>query len=226
MSWFRSRKPRKVLCSIGAGPHEELLKLSGATFEIFAERHGYDLDLRTTLADKARPAAWSKLVLIRGLLSTHDTVLWVDADAAIVDVTRDIADDMNGQYLGLVAHHYDNQVIPNSGVMLLNRSRLTNKFLERAWNATRWIDHPWWENAAILELMGHEVGDGPGPVTMKSPTKFYREAALLGKEWNSITIDEAAHPRIRHYPGQSQEYRLEHLQADLDQLRAAIGAGS
>lgn len=226
MSWFRRRKPKKVLCSIGAGPHAELLKLSGATFELYAERHGYDLDLRTELLHAERPASWSKVLLLQELLERYDTVFWVDADAAIVDVERDIADDVSGKYLGLAVHHYDNQAIPNCGIMLVNRSRLASTLLDRAWNATQWIDHPWWENAAILELMGHEVGDGPGPVTLQSPTAFYRKAALLGNEWNSIMVDEAARPRIRHYPGRSQEYRLEHLHADVEELRARIGAGS
>lgn len=226
MNRFRRRTRRKVLCSIGAGPHADLLAISGASFEIFAERHDYELELRTALLDHTRPASWSKVLLLQELLDRYDTVFWVDADAAIVDVTRDIADDAAGKYLGLAVHHYDGQAIPNCGVMVLNRSRRATQLLAEVWNATKWIDHPWWENAAVLELMGHEVGDGPGPVTLKAATAYYRTAALLGNEWNSIMVDEAQHPRVRHYPGRSQEYRLEHLQRDLDELRAAIGAPS
>ena len=36
---------RKVLCSVGAGAHEELLDISGQTFALYAERHGYDLEV-------------------------------------------------------------------------------------------------------------------------------------------------------------------------------------
>lgn len=217
------RKRRKVICSIGAGAHEELLALSGQTFKIFAEQHGYDLALETTLLEPQRPASWSKVRLLQQLLEQYDTVFWVDSDAAIVDVTRDIADEVGRKYLGLTAHHYDGQVIPNCGVMLVNRGRRSEQLLTAAWDATKWIDHPWWENAAVLELMGHEVGDGPGPVVLKQRTPYYRNARFLGNEWNSIMVDEAAHPRIRHYPGRSQEFRLEHLARDVQELQVKVG---
>lgn len=219
---FGRSTERKVLCSIGSGPHAELLAIAGETYRAFADRHGYELDLRTELLDSSRPASWSKVLLIQELLAKFDTVLWVDADAAFVNIDRDIADDVGARYLGMSVHHYDGQAIPNAAIMLLRRSRMTTRFLAEVWNAVKWIDHPWWENAAILELMGHEVGDGPGPVVMKSPTPYYRKAALLGNEWNSILVDEAEQPRIRHYPGRSQEHRLEHLHRDLEELRTGI----
>ncbi len=217
------RNRRKVLCSIGAGAHEELLALSGQTFKIYAERHGYDLVLETSLLEPQRPAAWSKVRLLQQMLQRYDTVFWVDSDAAIVDVSRDIADEVGRKYLGLIAHRYEGQVIPNTGVLLLNRGRRAEQLLEATWDATQWIDHPWWENAAILDLMGHEVGDGPGPVVLTQPTAYYRKARFLGNEWNSIMVDEAAHPRIRHYPGRSQEFRLEHLVRDVQEMQTKLG---
>jgi len=84
---------RKVLLSIGAGPHEALLEISRPTFSENARRHGYELQT-STQADPDRPAPWSKVSALRAALETADLALWIDADAVIVDPSRDIADEL------------------------------------------------------------------------------------------------------------------------------------
>ncbi len=204
---------RKALCSIGAGPHGELLALSGETFRFYAERHGYDLDLRTELTTPERPPAWSKIPLIRGLLADHDLVLWVDADAAIVDPTLDIADELGPRALmGLVAHTYEGQEIPNAGVWVLRRHRRVLRFLDEIWANVTYLDHKWWENAALIEGLGYSLEPRVEPVRrsrMRSRTHY------LDRSWNSIAADRADQPRINHYPGRSREHRLAALQGDL-----------
>ena len=88
-------RPRavKALCSIGSGPHEPLLEISRPTFAAYAERHGYEL-ITSTEADPRRPPAWAKVPMLREALAAYDLVLWIDADAVIVDGTRDIADEL------------------------------------------------------------------------------------------------------------------------------------
>ena len=92
----------KALCSIGSGPHEALLEISRPTFAAYAERHGYEL-ITSTEADPRRPPAWAKVPMLREALAAYDLVLWIDADAVIVDGTRDIADELApDRFLGLV----------------------------------------------------------------------------------------------------------------------------
>lgn len=209
---------RKVLCSIGAGPHEQLLARSGPTFEIFAARHGYDLDLRRASPTPERPPAWGKVTAILELLGRYDLVLWVDADAAIVDPTDDVADALGRRDLmALVAHTYDGQEVPNSGVWLLRRHRRTRRFLERIWARTEFVDHKWWENAAVIDELGYSLE----PTVQRIRRSRMRDRTrLLDHSWNSIQVDPAPHPRVNHYPGRSQEFRLEHLSADLETARA------
>jgi hypothetical protein len=218
---------RKVVCSIGAGAHAELLALSGETFRIYADRHGYDVDLRTELLVEDRPASWSKVPLVRGLLERYDLVFWIDADAAIVDASRDVADEIGRRTrFAVVAHEYEGQRIPNLGVMVLRRSRATFRFLDAVWARTEFVDHVWWENAAALAELGYTVPADPTvagaePVRLVRPSPFHRRVQFLDPAWNSVLVHEADTPRVRHYPGRSQEYRLEHLRADLDALRRA-----
>src|SRR5215212_7978959 len=84
--------PRRVLCSLGVGPYVDLLAVSSITFEAYAALHGYDLRLSTQLLERGRPAAWSKIALVRELLEHYDEVLWVDADAIFLDISEDIAE--------------------------------------------------------------------------------------------------------------------------------------
>ena len=212
---------RKVLCSIGAGPHAALLDISGASFAIYAERHGYDLDLRTETLAAERAPAWSKIRLVLELLEHYDLVLWIDADAAIVDPTLDIADELQRRDLmGMVAHEYDGQVVPNCGVWVLRRHRLVRRWLHGVWNRVEYLDHQWWENAAVIDELGYRVEP---TVELVRRTRMRARTRYLDRSWNSIEIDPAPHPKINHYPGRSQEYRLEHLGADLTAVRNRQG---
>jgi galactosyl transferase GMA12/MNN10 family len=211
---------RKALCSIGAGPHVDLLALSGETFGWYAERHGYELELRTELLVPDRPPAWSKIPLIQGLLEDHDLVLWVDADAAIVDPTLDLADELGPRRLmGLVAHRYDGQVVPNCGVWALRRHRRVRRFLDELWANVAYLDHKWWENAALIEGLGYSVEPRVEPIRrsrMRDRTQY------LDRSWNSIAADPADRPRINHYPGRSQEQRRQALEADVATAREVL----
>ena len=215
---------RKVLCSIGAGPVGELLDLSGATFEIYARRHGYDLDVRRELIDPSRTAAWNKIPLFLELLARYDLVLWVDADAAIVDPTDDIADALGDRDLmALVAHEYDDQIIPNCGVWVLRSHRAVRRFLERIWMHTEYLDHKWWENAGLLVELGYRIEPR---VEVARRSRMRQRVRFLDVSWNSIAENAAANPRINHYPGRSREYRLEHLALDVQSARAARDGAS
>lgn len=210
---------RKVICSIGTGPHAELLDIGGETLRTYADVHGYGVDLRTELLDTDRPPSWSKVLLLQELLEDYDFAFWVDADAAIVDASADVADEIErGKFLYVVAHEYDGQVVPNLGVIGMRAGRRARRFLDLLWKQNLYIDHKWWENAAALRLLGYDFE----PVVHEEETSWFRRTKFIPKAWNSIAADVAEHPRINHYPGRSHEFRLEHLRADADGLRSSV----
>ncbi len=212
---------RKAICSLGAGPHAELLDVSAETFRLYADRHGYDVVLHHDLLAPDRPASWSKVLAILDAFGRYDVVFWIDADAAIVDASRDVADELTGRSIvGLVAHEYDGQQIPNCGVMVVRRSRRSRRLLEEMWEQTDLLEHKWWENAALLRLLGYELEPA---VRLVAPSRISRRVQFIDPGWNSVLVDPAPHPRINHYPGRSQEYRLQHLRADVTTLRGQLG---
>ena len=145
--------------------------------------------------------------------------MWVDADAAIVDPTLDIADELGDRDLmGVVAHRYDGQEIPNCGVWVLRRHRRVRAFLDRVWKRTEFVDHDWWRTprcSPSWDTTSSPRCDCAGP-------RMFDRTRLLDAGWNSIALDPAPHPGINHYPGRSQEDRIEHLRRDVATARAVV----
>jgi hypothetical protein len=212
----------KALCSIGAGSHEALLEISRPTFAAFAERHGYDL-ITSTESDPRRPPAWSKVPMIREALATYELVLWIDADAVIVDGSEDIADELEpDRFLALVAH--GEQQVPNTGVTLWRAGEPARELLDRTWSATRYVDHPWWENAAMLDVLGYRLPSAlergwrrllRRRFRVARPSPLLAGTQFLPLEWNSVYLDRAERPRIFHCVGVPVADRARDMRAAL-----------
>jgi hypothetical protein len=220
--WQGVATPRKALVSIGSGPQRTLLALSRRTFEPYAERHGYELVLRTEPIQTTRPAPWSKIRLLRELALDYDVLVWLDCDLMIVDGRADVAAELDGEHLlGLVEHDFEDRRMPNSGVMVLRGGERTASLLDEIWAQEQYADHRWWENAAICHLLGYDL-DPPRPVR---ETPLLRATKLLCPRWNAIRDAPVRRARIRHYPGYSLKTRMAFMLRDLAEarLRRAVG---
>jgi hypothetical protein len=228
---------RKALCSIGAGSHAALLAVSEPTFRAYGERHGYEV-ITSSRSEPARPPAWGKVAMLRETVDAFDLVLWIDADAVIVDGGDDIADELEAdRHLALVQHrHWDDQLIPNTGVMLLRSGEFSRSLLDGMWGATRLIDHPWWDNAALLDVLGYDLpsaltpglrgradralrrvtGRAPRPCRPARPSRFRDGTQFLPLEWNWSYLDRVENPRIVHCLGVPVEQRLRDMQAAIE----------
>jgi hypothetical protein len=204
---------RRVIASIGVGPQSRLLFLAARSFRPYAARHGYELALCRDTVDPTRPVPWSKIVLLRQLATSHDLILWLDADLMIVDRSLDIASELEeGRFLYLVEHHTKEGRMPNSGVMLLRGGSETVAFLDDVYAQEDLINHRWWENAAICRLLGYSLD----PVGPADPTPLLTNSTkLISPRWNAIRDAPVDNPRIRHYPGYSQKVRAAFMARDL-----------
>jgi hypothetical protein len=187
-----------VLCSLGTGKQRKLLRLASITFRRYAKRHGYVLALHDEVIDGSRPPAWSKVALIRSLLDKHELVLWLDADIVIVRSDRDIADELPGdRFMAMVEHTVGGKVNPNTGVMAIRSGDEARRFFDAVWQKTEYLNHRWWEQAAVMDLLGYDPETGE----RVRESEWHDRVHWLGKEWNSIRDDPAPQPRIRHWPG-------------------------
>lgn len=213
----------RVLASIGTGPQEALLRLSRRTFAPYADRYGYDLVALTDAPAKGRPPAWAKVVLLRRLVEVYDLVVWIDADAMIVDGTSDIADALpDDRLMALHTHRTDTGSMPNTGVWVLHGGAEAADLLDRMWAQDDLVDHRWWENAALCRLLGYRLE--PPALEAATPLLTARTTEL-DKRWNSIPDDPADRPRIRHYPGYAVRTRRALMTRDLATVgvRRALG---
>jgi GT2 family glycosyltransferase len=220
--WHGVATPRKALVSIGSGPQRKLLAISRQTFGPYAERHGYDLVLRTDGLDTTRPPAWAKVKLLRELALDYDVLVWLDCDLMIVDGRADIAAELDDEsLLCLVEHDFGDRRMPNSGVMVLRGGERAAAFLDEVWGKEQHVDNTWWENAAICELLGYDL-DPPRPVR---DTPLLASTRFISPRWNAIRDAPTPRARIRHYPGYSLKTRMAFMLRDLAEarLRRAVG---
>lgn len=181
----------RTIVTLAIGAHVELLNIAMPTFERFADRHGYDIVVAEL--DSPRPASWHKIPALLAALDDYEEALWIDADVVIVDDTEDL-NVPKFKWQALVAHHTGDGEVPNCGVWLVRQPM--RPWLERIWKMTGYLNHPWWEQAAVCELLGYRGS----PLQLMDPGELVARTAFLGKEWNPHKNDseEIDHPRFRH----------------------------
>jgi hypothetical protein len=182
---------RRALVTLATGPHQELLDIAWPSFEAFADTHDYELIEADT--QSVRAPSWWKVPVLADLLTEYGEVLWVDADVVIVDPSEDLQVPSDAWH-ALVAHHTNDGEVPNCGVWLVRRPFLP--VLNRIWRMTQYLDHPWWEQAALCELLGY-CGS---PLFAPRMNDLLEHTHFLGLEWNVHINDKRPvdHPRFLH----------------------------
>jgi hypothetical protein len=199
----------RALVTFAVGPeYEAMQELALPTLERYAARHGWQLYTAPPHRYE-RPLSWLKLPAITEALEDHDEVLWLDADVIIVDGSLDLADAVPSRHWqALVAHHTGDGEVPNCGVWYLRPPMLP--VLERLWDMTVYLHHGWWEQAALLELLGYRPD--VRPVHLDDPTVLYAATRWLDLEWNSHeSSDRHPTPRFAHATVGPPGWRLEVL---------------
>lgn len=216
---------RKALATIGCGPMERVLDQALPTFAEFAERHSYDvISWRTDEHAKGRPASWGKVRLLRGLLDRYDIVLWLDADAIVLDSSADPSDLLGpDDYQALVCLHQFGQEFPTCGVWLLRSTPKAKAFLDAVWAKEEYINDRYWEQAAALDLLGYTIR----PAHLVKATKWSAGTLLLDESWNRMPlITRRLEPcRIRHYAGERNAVRRRQMRTDRHVLALSRTSG-
>jgi hypothetical protein len=200
---------KKVIVTLASGTHNSYLDMSRSRLIEYGEKHNYDVQVIDEVLTIDRPPAWSKILLVQKLLKAYDIVLWIDSDAVIIDSSTDIINeiDLDKTELALVEHSYAGQTHPNCGVMLFRRTDSILQFLDVVWKQVDLINHPWWEQAAILRCLGIDseaLPIGPGNI----PSRPLIEVKFLDKKWNAIRQDYPQdNIKIRHFAGEPHEIR-------------------
>jgi hypothetical protein len=208
---------RRVLCCGGTGPYAAMMEVTGVTMIAYAHRHRWDLVFSREEAAEPRPSAWNKIVLVQELLEEYPIVGWIDSDAMIVDGREDIGAELDDTHdLYIVAHRDGDppaEVI-NSGVFIFKATDWSRRFLAAVWEQEDLIDHMWWENAAIMRLLGWDLDADPARPT--GDTEWTPRVKRMDGAWNSVPLfGRAPRPRINHNAGLPKQYRRAAMLDDL-----------
>ena len=194
-----------VLCSAATGDHTALLDIAARSFASYAEHHNFDLCTDPPGEWFTRPTSWFKILRLAGLLEDgYDTAVWVDADAMFVRFDRNIieaAPPTRPLWMTLHRHPGADHPLPNCGVLVAHKSDRLYEFFDRVWEQTEYVEHPWWEQAAILQLLGWTIDPPGGLAHPGKDTEWTPLVGWLGTEWNSMTYDEHPTPYVKHYTG-------------------------
>lgn len=184
--------PRGVIVSLATGRHRELLAESAPTLVAYGRRHGWDVVLSSESPQGDRPPSWAKVVMVRRLMQQYPFVFWVDADAIIVDLERDLLAEIDPDGAGADADIWfarhaqernpDNTAI-NAGVLLTRSSAFADALLSAAWHAEEFIEHNWWEQAALLDILGYSLHP---PFAQHTVTVWNERVGEMDLSWNSV----------------------------------------
>ncbi len=185
---------KTALLSLGIGTHARLLDIARPSFKAYADRHGYDY-FEADPREIDRPASWYKVPAMIGLLDSYDTVIFCGADMVIVDGRTDLMSMIHPDaWQALVYHHTNDGEVPNCDMWVAKKALLP--YLHQAWEQTDLIMHGWWEQAAMLRLMGYDLS----PARLIQANELTEHTQQLDSAWNVHIWDvpAPAHPIIQH----------------------------
>ena len=209
----------RAIITYAAGAHEELLDVSLPTYRAFAELHGYDVIVGKKMTDL--PSAWNKVPLLLDVLSSYDEVVWFDCDLVVVDPSEDFPPLSNGKLNSMVRHFENCSEVPNSGVWRLRQECdgwSSRELLQDIMKLRVFANHGWWEQAALLTLMGYCVppeGSHFSDTICKCvhPTVWHQSCQFMRLRYNSHPNYRADRPVIVHCSYPDMPRRLDVMRA-------------
>lgn len=204
----------RAIVTYAEGAHEELLDVALPTYKAFADKHGYKLIIGTQMSEF--PPAWNKIPLLLEGLQHYDEVIWFDCDLVVVNSSEDFPPMCDGAAHAMVRHFEDCSEVPNSGVWRLNRK--ARPLLEAIFRLEVFRDHGWWEQAALMTLMGYTVppqGSSFNETKCRNvvKTEWYNQCQFMRLLWNSHPNYRADSPNIVHCSYPDMQRRLEVMRA-------------
>lgn len=200
---------RKAFCTFGVGLYADCLDVSRPTFEKYCEIHGYEY-VESYPSLVGRPPAWGKVKLLLQLLESYDIAVWLDCDTMIIDHSEDVASEVpDGTIQAIVSHNFGDYDVPSTGLWYVTSWMIP--YLEKIWGMTTYLNHPWWEQRALQELLGYE--DDPH-TTHKNPrkvheSKLYDNTKFLDESWDSINFANLwIKVKIMHFPAMPVDARV------------------
>ena len=162
----------------------------------YAHTHGAEFSC-VNLQMGGVPASWVKVPYVLKALEQFDEVLWIDADVVVFRSLENIfADVAENSSLAVVEHHTPCGDVPNFGIWVARKSLAPT--LDKVWRESlqKYLNHPWWEQAAFLEQLGYSVAHTEGCTQTRriAETALLSATTFLDAKWNHHPYDSGKVP--------------------------------
>jgi hypothetical protein len=118
----------------------------------YCARYGHSFIAFHTTLNVTRPPAWSKIPAILNVLDRFEWVLWTDVDTVLWNPDLDLRQFLlESSSVDMIVRE-DAQGI-NTGLFFVRNRTWTRHFLNRVYDQTQFLLHPWWEQRAMMELL-------------------------------------------------------------------------
>jgi hypothetical protein len=225
-----------AVVTLAAGKeYNAAVRTSTENKEQYCKKHGYDFFCGTESLDTTRSFSWTKIKLLLNVMATgkHKWIFWTDADSLIMNDSIRLEEFIDPDHDFILPGDYHavdpseltpewQQMAPhvvniNAGEFFLRNSPWSIAFLEECYNKTEFVQHSWWEQGAMTDLL-----------TTKS--EYFEKVKLVPyRLMNSLPVGHSIGPSftptayergdfILHFPGT----RLANLQAVLEKHAAQI----
>lgn len=146
-----------LLCIATGAEFRASLRSCISSHEEYCKKNDYLYVHHEEYDYKGRPASWGKILAISQCLVDHpeiEYIFWADADTLITNpffklekLCRKL--DKSNRCMFLAVDGAGNL---NLGAFLIKRNETTNVILDHIWKQEQFINHCWWEQAALMAL--------------------------------------------------------------------------
>ena len=142
-----------AICSLVLGAdYKKSVELCTQSQEAYALRHEYTRITDESVYDPNRSFSWSKIPLMQKYLSQYDFLVWMDADVLVMNPEirfETFINMMKPSSFMFIGHDLNDL---NMGVFVIRNCPLAHDFPTDVWNKTEYLNHIWWEQAAVIDL--------------------------------------------------------------------------
>lgn len=141
---------------------EDLIPFVASTkpfLQYYCTKHDIILQHHIIAKDYQKPFSWYKIDLIQQIFQTihdGDIVWWLDADTLIINPDIVLAEYLNPDKL---LHFTQDWNGINCGVFFIQKNTYTINLLEHIATMDNFLNHIWWEQAAIQSLVQDNYND-------------------------------------------------------------------
>lgn len=136
--------------------YKKVVEPSQKTKRLYCQIHGYDYIEDESVYDNTRPIPWSKILLIQKYLPNYDYIVWIDADAMIMDNKQKLEDKIQlmGEKDIMCLEHYKDI---STGVLFIKNTAYSMAFMDRLYSKKEFTNSPNWEQDAFIHMWETEA---------------------------------------------------------------------